>query len=164
VTPIEIQNEIIPKVNAYAGFPVIEGDQPIGSIPDGRHAVFTFLTPHGQDTGGANYSNRSTADSYEETRSDDVRVVMSFTAIDSTTHGSISAAQAIREWFEFYGDEDLYMAGIALVTIGDIGNRNSINEDERRNGFDITLRVGREMTRTADYIETIQQPIGEIDN
>jgi hypothetical protein len=43
-----------------------------------------------------------------------------------------------------------------------MGNRDSINEDERRSGFDITLRVGREMTRTADYIETIEAPIGEI--
>jgi hypothetical protein len=162
MTPLEIQNAIIPKVNAYVGFPVIESNQTIGDIPDGRHAVFTFLTPHGVDTGGANYSNADTADGYQETRSDDIRVVMSITSIDSTTHGSIEAAQAIREWFEFYGADDLYLSDIALVSIGDMGNRDSINEDERRSGFDITLRVGREMTRTADYIETIEAPIGEI--
>lgn len=156
MTPLEIQNAIIPKAFAHAGFPIIEAEQTLGKIPDGPHAIFKFTTADGKDVGQPNFAVEQTAEEYRETMSEDVRVVVSVTAIAEENHASIGAAQAIRNWFTFHGYEDMDNAGIVVVSVGDIGNRDSINEDERRNGFDVTLRVARELSRVSTYIETAE--------
>jgi hypothetical protein len=152
---------MIPKLFAFVGCPIIEADQAMGDIPDGRHVIFKFTTAHAKDVGLPNYSHEYALNEFRETLSDDMKVIISVTAIDETNAGSIAAAQDVKEWLEFHGADDLDAAGIVVADIGDIASRDSINEDERRNGFDVTLRVSRTVTKTADYIESVGGLKGE---
>lgn len=154
---LDIQNAIIPRIFAVVGFPLVEADQMdrMEERLEGTHAVFKFTTPHGKDNGQADYTEQDTGAELRQSMVESVRVVLSITGIADKAHASIEAARALRDWFTFHGVEDMQDTGIAVISIGDIGNRDSVNEDETRNGFDVTLRTGREVSRVIEYFDAV---------
>jgi hypothetical protein len=146
----EIRAALIPKLSAFCGFPIIQGDGN-GPLPDGVHATYKITTPNGKDNGGPVeiYSNG------EFTFQESKKVTISFTAYDADDDVSFDAAEKIHDWFKFYGEVDLNAANIAIVELSNITNRDAfvVENYERRNGFDVIIRVIREFTRVATYIE-----------
>lgn len=149
MTANDIQIAIIDALTLYAGFPVIESDQD-GDRPEGTHSVFTWTMDAGKDIGRPDYMLNQ---SYAETMTEGVRFVLSFTAVAGFNYLSQAAAHKVRDWFRFIGEEVLDAAGVVVVDVTDIGNRNSVDEDERRNGFDVFMRSTRTLTKNGTFIE-----------
>lgn len=155
MTANDIRLAIIDALTTHAGFPVIEADQD-GDRPEGTHAVFKFTLPHGKDVGRPDYSGQLNGGVYSEVMTAGVRFVMSVTAIDEKDYISMDAAQALHDWFTFHGYEIMDGAGVVVVSVSDIGDRNSLDDEEKRRGFDVFLRSARTISRVSNYIETVE--------
>jgi hypothetical protein len=149
---VDIRNALIPKIKTFCNVPVIEADGN-GPRPDGTHATYKFTTAFAKDNGRPVevYSNG------QMTFQDSYKVTISLNAFDLDDDVSRELAQQIYEWFEFYGLDDLKAANIAVVELSNITNRDAfvVENYERRNGFDVIIRVTRELTRVVDNIETV---------
>lgn len=149
----DVRNSLIPLLKAHTGRPVIEADQG-GEVPDGEHVVYKFTTPYAKEIGMPNVRYSGSSD-LDKTQAEEYRITLSLTAIAEDNDISMNLAQSLRDWFTFYGQEIMQGLGIAAVTIGDINNRDSVNDDETRQGFDISLRITREISRKMDYYNKV---------
>jgi predicted CoA-binding protein len=54
--------------------------------------------------------------------------------------------------------DDLMAANIAVVELTSIANRDAfvVENYERRNGFDVIIRVGRELARVVNDVERVE--------
>jgi len=150
----EIRDLIIPALKTHiGGLPVIEADQ-TGKRPTGAHATYKFTSPYVKDIGQPEVTVVETAETYLLRQTETFKVTLSITAYHKDVDESIELAQKIRDWFDFYGQEDLEAAGIAVVSLGQVENRDALVVDdyERRNGFDVILRAHK----------TLQQGIEEV--
>jgi hypothetical protein len=150
----ELRDFLIPLLKNHAEVPVIEADQG-GEIPDGEHAVYKFIAPYVKEVGMPNVRYSGSASFLKQHHDEDYRATISITAISDENDNSLELAMSMREWFTFYGVDRLQTAGITAVTIGDIGNRDSVNDDETRQGFDVSLRIPRELSREVDYFNRV---------
>lgn len=150
------KNAVIPKIKAFTGFPIIQADQ-IGNAPEGPHVVYKITTSHGKDRGQAEETGLALHDKFVLLRTESFRRVISFTAYAMEDDDSLELAQAVHDWFTFAGYDELSMLGIVLIEATTVQNRDAfvLEEYERRNGFDVTLRMTRETQRELDYIERI---------
>lgn len=149
----DVRNYLIPLLKAHTGVSVIEADQG-GEIPDGNHAVYKFTVPYSKEVGRPNVSYDD-SETYNQIQSEDYRITLSVTAISEDNDDSTSLAQNIHDWFTFYGEDSMQSAGIVPVSVGDLGNRDSVNDDETRQGFDVILRLSRELTREIGYYDKV---------
>lgn len=150
---VDVRNALIPKIKAFCGVPVIEADSN-GTKPGGSHATYKFTNPYGKDVGRA-------AEFYQDNamiRQESFKTTISFNAYDLDEDVSRELAQQIYDWFEFYGYEDLRASNIAVVELTNIANRDAfvVENYERRNGFDVIIRIGRELERVAIDIERVE--------
>lgn len=148
----EVRGLIIPAINSFCGVPVIEADQE-GDALTGLYVLYKFTTARMNDVGRSDdvYDN-GTLKSIEQ-----YKMVISINAIGDDLDQSEGLANQIYEWFSFHGSDLLEDNNIAVVDMTSIQNRDTflIDEYERRNGFDVTIRVTKEISRTVDYIETV---------
>jgi hypothetical protein len=160
-----VRDLIIPELNRFCAAPIIEADQ-TGNKPNGPHATFKFTSPRFKDIGQAEETGHYEAlfvtpymisEVYQIKRVEHFKITISITAIDEDIDGSMDLASKLHEWFDFYGSEILDIGKIAVVEKTDIQNRDVfIAEDyERRNGFDVILRVTKEMFRDAPFIQEV---------
>jgi hypothetical protein len=149
---VDVRNALIPKIKTFCNVPIIEADGN-GPKPDGSHATYKFTNAYGKDNGRASevYSNNSMI------RTESFKVTISFNAFDLDDDVSRELAQKIYDWFEFYGSDDLTANNIAVVELTNINNRDAfvVENYERRNGFDVIIRVSRELTRISSEIESV---------
>lgn len=153
----EIRDSVIIPLHEFAGVPVIEQDD-IGDQPTGPHATYKFTSAYIKDVGMGEEWAEETQSTYTLNRREMFKVTLSFNAYDMDSDESYDLATKLNEWFRFYGQELLESAGIAVVSVGNIENRDSfvVDEYERRNGFDVILRVGKEMALDVGYIEKVE--------
>lgn len=151
----EVQDAIIPLIADYTGVRVIEADQKI-EYPDAPHVVFKFTVPYNKSTGRPSVTGSNTPDGYSEVMEEDYNMTVSFTAVSESLDDARQTAMSIRDWFDFNGADDLRAAGIAIVSIGDVQNRDSVIDEESREGFDVILRVHRKLTRVIPWIERVE--------
>lgn len=150
----ELRDSIIPKLKAFCGVPIIEADQ-VAKKPETTHATYKFTSPYLKDVGWADIVPEGEGDTYTLNHKETYKVVASFTAYDADIDLSIQLAQKMHDWFAFQGRFDLDDAGIVVVSLGDVENRDALVVDgyERRNGFDVTFRVGRVLSKPFDWID-----------
>lgn len=150
----DLKYAIIPAIAEYAGAPIIQADQN-GPTPKGSHATYKLTTPYGKAVGQAEETTFVEDDVVKIRRVDDYKTTISFTAYDFDDDVSLELAQKIYDWFAFAGLDKLQQIGVAVVEQFDIINRDAfvINEYERRNGFDVILRVPRELIKEIDWFE-----------
>lgn len=151
-----IRSALIPAINTFCGVPIIEADQE-GKKPDGPHAAFKITSPYIKGVGQAEEIPIQTETTYQLKRIESYKITISFTAFDKDLDGSLDLAQKIHDWFAFYGSDTLGANDIVVVNQTAVDNRDAFVIDgyERRNGFDVVLRVTRELVRDIDYIEHI---------
>lgn len=149
-----IQDAIIPLLSSFLSVQLVESGQ-AGDVPDGPHVVFTATLPYGKDVGRPDRSYVSGPDTLDKKQDEDFITVWSFTSIHDSRASSISLAQQTRDWFSFYGEDFLSELDIAVVNITGMSNRDSVNEYEYRNGFDVTLRAHRQITASVGYFDKI---------
>jgi len=85
---------------------------------------------------------------------------LSFTAISMSIYESIEAAKKLQDWFRTLGNDFLLYNQIVKVRMGPITQRDfmMVTDYERRNGFDITLRISRQVGKQTTTIETVILP------
>lgn len=154
---------LIPAIKAFCNVPIIEADQS-GDKPKGPHATFKITSPFIKGVGQAEQRAKFGQSKYELSRVEDFKRVLSFTAYAMDEDESFDLAQQIHDWFEFYGYEFLNNKNVVVIEATAVQNRDVFLFDdyERRNGFDVTLRLTRELVQEAEYIESLKE-FGRID-
>lgn len=160
---IEIRALVIPKLFSHVGVPVIEGNQ-YSNPPDKEHYVFNWITM------GTNEQLESIETEFDAdgvgyvTYTQDHRSTLSVTSIspvlDDMTHSEAKdkayrMAQSAKDWFTFGARSFIIASGIAVVSVTEINNRDSINEEEYRQGFDVSIRYSRTVRVPVDYFTKI---------
>lgn len=153
----EIRDALMPALFAHCGVPIIEQDQ-TGVRPDGPHGTYKFTSPYIKDVGLPNETAIAEGNTYFLSQSETYKVTLSLSAYAMDGDESYGLAVKMREWFDFYGADELEGIDVVVVTLGNIENRDAfvVDDYERRNGFDVTLRVFKELKREVGYIEKIE--------
>lgn len=153
----ELRDHLIPVINEHCGAPIIQGDQ-IGDQPKGKHATYKITTPYGQGVGQAEEIPVVVDGISKMRRIDEYQATISFTAYAMDDDESVELAQSIYDWFKFDGLDTLQGLGVAVVEQTNITNRDAfvIEDYERRNGFDVILRIKRVRDFNVDWIEKVQ--------
>lgn len=160
---LKIRSLLIPKLFEHVGVPVIEGNQ-YATPPEAEHFVYNWITM------GSDEQLESISTTFDEegngyvTYTQDHRSTLSLTAIspvlDDMTHSEAKdkgyrMAQSAKDWFTFGARSFIIATGIAVVSVTELNNRDSINEEEYRQGFDVSIRYSREVKVPVDYFEKI---------
>jgi hypothetical protein len=149
----DVRNALIPKIKAFCNVPIIEADGN-GPMPEGSFATYKFTTAYAKDVGRP--SDVFRAD--KTYRYDSYKATISISAYDLDDDASRDLAQKIYDWFGFYGEDDLTAVNVAVVELSNIVNRDAfvVENYERRNGFDVIIRVSRELSRADEFIERVE--------
>lgn len=150
----QLKETIIPPLATFCGVPIVEADQVIEKLSY-PHATFKVTSPYLKDNGQAEETVHDAVNGYQLRYTESYKVVISFTAYSLDIDESLDLAQKIRDWFAFYGTDVLESNNIAVVNQTDIQNRDTfiVDDYERRNGFDVVLRVTRELYKDISWIE-----------
>lgn len=152
----DFKNLIIPALRAFVGVPVIRADQMGGTI-DGPHMTYKLTTPYGQERGQAEEKWVEVDGELILTHTESFRRVVSFSAYAMDDEVSIDLAQSARDWFNFAGYEFLSANNVVLVEATSVANRDVfvLEDYDRRNGFDATLRFTRVSQAAIDYYDGV---------
>lgn len=152
----ELRTALIPTLKNFCGAPIIQGDQ-IGSKPDVAHATYKFTTPYGKSAGREEEVYIVTETGAQIKRIVEYRTVMSVTAYSMDDDESVDLAQKIHDWFAFDGADYLNSIGVVIAEQTDVTNRDAfvVENYERRNGFDVIMRIKSEKTRDVDWFDNI---------
>jgi hypothetical protein len=149
----DIKSLLIPEIKRFVGVPVVDADQNAPK-PDGTHATFKITSSYLKATGKPNEETDQSGllKSYDE-----YNFVISFSSYDLDQDISFDLSQKIRDWFTFYGQDFLDSNNLVVSDITGIQNRDILLVDdyERRNGFDVTLKTIRTLEKQIDIIETV---------
>lgn len=152
----EARDILIPAIAAFCKVPIIQADQ-TGDIPDGPHATYKFTTPYAKDVGQAETTFHSTDEGMELHHKENYKATLSITAYAMDSDISHDLAQQIHDWFGYQGHILLDNYGIVVVEKTNVVNRDAIfvEEYERRNGFDVIMRLSRKIIHDVDYFEYV---------
>lgn len=152
-----IQDTIIGPLEAHTGVTFVMSGQD-GEIADAPHVVFTFTVPYTKGVGRPTQRIESNAEGVRRIQSEQYNVTLSITAVTDWEESErcVELAQAARDWFDFFGYDVLSAADIVAANLTDVQNRDSVNDDESRWGFDAMLRVSRELVQSTNWIERVE--------
>ncbi len=152
----QLKNALIPELNNKVNGLIIEANQ-TGDKPDTPHATFNITTPYVKGAGRADERGVS-GSTYQLERIETYQVTISFTAYAMDEGDSLNLAQELHDWFQFDGYDFLNNNNIVVVNKDNIQNRDAflVNDYERRNGFDVILRITRTLTKDSEFIENVE--------
>lgn len=152
------KDSLIPELKTFCGVPIIKAEQK-GPKPTGPHATFKVTSPYIKGVGQAEENGKETDTSYQLNKVEQFKRVLSFSAYDLDDDVSMELAQKIHDWFDFYGYDFLSSKNIVVVEVANVQNRDVFLFDdyERRNGFDVTLRLTKELVQEFDYIDDLKE-------
>ena len=148
----DIKNLLIPQIKTFVGVPVIAANQNAPK-PDGTHASYKITSAYLKAPGQPN----ETVSSNKLTSDEEYKIVISFSSYDMDQDISFDLSQKIHDWFAFYGEEWLQSNNLVVSDITGIQNRDILLVDdyERRNGFDVTIKTVRTLEKQIDIIENV---------
>lgn len=161
----ELRAVLIPAINKHCAAPIIMADQ-MGERPKVPHATYKLTTPYGKAVGQAEETGVVIDGKYKLQRLSDYKTTISFTAYAMDDDDSVELAQKIYDWFSFAGVDVLQSIGVAVADQTDVINRDAfvIEDYERRNGFDVILRVPRQQLKDIEWIDSAVITEGGISN
>lgn len=150
----ELRAVLIPAINKHCAAPIIMADQ-MGERPKVPHATYKLTTPYGKAVGQAEETGVVINGEYKLQKLSDYKVTISFTSYAMDDDDSVLLAQKIYDWFSFDGLDVLQSVGVAVADQTDIINRDAfvIEDYERRNGFDVILRVPHQQLKDIEWID-----------
>ncbi|MEK4131992.1 hypothetical protein NYE67_20470 [Solibacillus sp. FSL W8-0474] len=153
----KLRDAIIPAISAYSGHPVIMADD-MGDKPTGPHATYKFITPYAKGVGQPEQEVVEVNGVTFLRTIDEYKTTISISSYAMDEDDSLELAQSIYDWFAFDGVEKLQQLGIAVVEQTAIANRDAfvIENYERRNGFDVILRIKRLKDLPISTIEHVE--------
>lgn len=161
----DLRAVLIPAINKHCAAPIIMADQ-MGERPKVPHATYKLTTPYGKAVGQAEETGVVINGEYKLQRLSDYKTTISFTAYAMDDDDSVELAQKIYDWFSFAGVDVLQSIGVAVADQTDVINRDAfvIEDYERRNGFDVILRVPRQQLKDIEWIDSAVITEGGISN
>lgn len=161
----ELRAVLIPAIKKHCGAPIIMADQ-MGERPKVPHATYKLTTPYGKAVGQAEETGVVINGEYKLQRLSDYKTTISFTAYAMDDDDSVALAQKIYDWFSFAGIDVLQSIGVAVADQTDIINRDAfvIEDYERRNGFDVILRIPHQQLKDIEWIDSAVITEGGISN
>ncbi|MEI5869234.1 hypothetical protein WBS46_16800 [Bacillus albus] len=159
----ELRAVLIPAINKHCAAPIIMADQ-MGERPKVPHATYKLTTPYGKAIGQAEETGVVIDGKYKLQRLSDYKTTISFTAYAMDDDDSIALAQKIYDWFSFAGVDVLQSIGVAVADQTDVINRDAfvIEDYERRNGFDVILRVPYQQLIDVESVDNVEITEGGI--
>ncbi|PFB74994.1 hypothetical protein CN286_25855 [Bacillus anthracis] len=159
----ELRAVLIPAINKHCAAPIIMADQ-MGERPKVPHATYKLTTPYGKAVGQAEETGVVINGEYKLQRLSDYKTTISFTAYAMDDDDSVELAQKIYDWFSFAGVDVMQSIGVAVADQTDVINRDAfvIEDYERRNGFDVILRVPHQQLKDIESIDTAEIKEGGI--
>lgn len=161
---IAIRDSIVTQLNAYLNLKVIHTDQKQGK-PSYPYLGYKFTSSYIAETGFPIENGADTASSdenfdydFQYTRIEQPTIMLSLTVFSETIDEAEGIALNAMNWFKNVGYEYLKTNNIIVVDTTDIQNRDIVfvTDYERRQGFDVTLRVMSEVQRTIETIESYE--------
>ncbi|MEK4640326.1 hypothetical protein NST14_29905 [Bacillus sp. FSL W8-0519] len=161
----ELRAVLIPAIKKHCGAPIIMADQ-MGERPKVPHATYKLTTPYGKAVGQAEETGVVINGEYKLQRLSDYKTTISFTAYAMDDDDSVTLAQKIYDWFSFAGVDVLQSIGVAVADQTDVINRDAfvIEDYERRNGFDVILRIPHQQLKDIEWIDSAVITEGGISN
>ena len=168
----ELRNLITAGLSAYLGIPVVLANQ-VNPEQDFPFVVYSVTAAYIPDNGLGNYSSELLEDAFLETRQEEPTCTMSFTvcSVNRTTNAgyvlgddeALELAEKASGWFLHAGYEYQSVNGITIVDVSDVQARPvlMVDEEARRQGFDVTIRYIRRDVRTIQTIEDVIVKKGE---
>lgn len=152
----DVRETIIPELTLFCGRPIIMADD-VGEKPTGSHATYKITLPYGRGIGRPEEIPEPTPEGLQMKRIEEYRATFSFTAYSMDEIESYELAQKIHDWFSFEGYNFLNQFGIAVAEQTDITNRDAfiVENYERRNGFDVILRIMRTRRQNVDWFDKV---------
>ncbi len=153
----DVRNAIIPPLATFCGVPIIMADD-TGDKPAGPHATYKITMPYAKGVGHPEETTLYTVDGIKIKRVSEYRATFSFTAYSMDEDESIELAQQIYDWFAFDGYEILDAIGVVIAEQTEVSNRDAfiVENYERRNGFDIIIKVMDEKTKDVDWFDRVR--------
>lgn len=152
----ELKASIIPPLATFCGSPIIMADG-VGDKPNGQHATYKITTPYGKGTGQPEQTIIQTETDVKLRQVNEYRTIISFTAYSMDEDESLDLAKKIYDWFAFDGYDVLDAIGVVIVEQTDITGRDAfiVENYERRNGFDVIIRIMDEKEKNVNWFDKI---------
>ena len=153
-----IRNTLIGGLNSYTGQLAILADQSKKKPPYPYLSLkFTGLLANDSIYPGEYSSNVEGGVEIREVTNPEIMV--SVTCYGEEDDDSVDLALNAYRWFKTVGHFELEENGIVVVSMESIQNRDTVLGDvtyERKQGFDVRLRVLGEVTYTVENIENVE--------
>ncbi len=160
----QIRDDVINGLHGFMELIICEMEH-IKKKPPYPFLAYKFIVPFNPQ-GGQPIETGSLVESkdpawehdYEYTRISHDTMTLSITTYSKNSDESHQLALKAHSWFSFYGYEYLAEKGIIVSRLMSVQPRDTliINDYERRQGFDVVLRVVSELKRTVETIESVE--------
>ena len=170
----ELRNLIVSGLSGYLGIPVALANQ-VNPEPEFPFVIYSFTAAYIPENGLGDYSDIEREDRFQEIRKEEPTCTMSFTvcSVDRKTKEGVilgddealELAEKATGWFLHVGYEDLSRRGATVVDVSNIQDRSTlmVDEEARRQGFDVTIRYVRQDAREIQAIDREKLMIKEGD-
>ncbi len=159
-----IRTAIVSGLSQYLGVPVVMLEQKHPKPPYpfvGYKFTSPFIPERGQPA--ETMQNVPSSDpnfeyDVEVTQKQQPTMVLSVTAYSDDSDACHALALNAHSWFDLIGYEELRSSGIIVVRSGNIQNRDTliVGDYERRQGFDVSLRVSGDLKLVLPTIEKVE--------
>ncbi len=151
-----MRDALIIPINEYMqGIPVIQSNQE-GEPPEGTHIIFTAIVQFAQANFTPYFEYEQSGEELVKNYVEGYKFTVSFTVISGTEEEATTVAFQLRKWFAVIGDDALDAIGLVVDNISDIINRNSFDEDEQRQGFDVIFSAVQITPQIVEWFDTIK--------
>jgi hypothetical protein len=154
---LQLRNNLVAAIQAHTGSLIIPQDSE-GERPEGKHATYKITSTGGPAAGRETTLYIPGPDALVMQSEKEERLTISFTAYSFDADESFALAEQIREFFAFYGEDVLRANNAVVDELTEVDNRDEflIDEYERKNGFDVIIRILREFQRSVDFFENVE--------
>lgn len=156
-----IRNVLVKELATFLSSQVVMLDQ-AHKKPPLPFLGYKVTTPYAPERGGAAETDETVPSAnpdfeydIERTATEQPTMTISFTAYADTEDEAVALALQAQEWVRFSGYDTLSDNNMVVVETTAVQNRDTLLVDdyERRQGFDVILRVTSQSTKRIDTLE-----------
>lgn len=153
----EFKNMLIKDMTPYANCPLFPADENRPK-PNSEHVTFKLTVANRKGVGHTDETYFEDADGFKTKQESEILITLSFNAYDKDEDISRDLAMHIYDYFQFYGYEFLSSIGATVAQLTDVTNRDAfiVEEYERRNGFDVIIRIKRIKIKAFGYFDRVE--------
>jgi hypothetical protein len=150
-----VRNNIVAGLYAYINKPVIFNPQ-TAQLPPYPFVGYSITSDYIKSIEDGIETWQDSNGDIKQTQGLNIEITMSFNAYSNDSITAKNLIKLVRDWFSYAGYFYLIEKGIVVSDISPIQNRDLLEVDayERREGFELTIRVYDTVDRVVPTIET----------